>query len=263
MTSKLASLFSWNFPHFRSFAECQRWTISQQLNAGIRFFDIRCRHYNNVCAIHHGPIFFNAFLDNIIIEVDDFLTRNPSEVALLMISNGEHEETGNTRSFADTVKASGMTSKWWQHSHNPTLGEVRGKYILVKRTSALSNLEGLNAGTFVEYNEWNLNDIKEKNRKMQDHIRKARRNTNDGKFYIGYTSIAARMTNGSTLHYASRCNTWLLQWLTRNPKMLSGKYGIVMMDWPGPGLIKRLYEHNFYSIMQIISEFIISCELKP
>ncbi len=221
------------------------WTIRQQLDAGIRFFDIRCRHYNNVCAIHHGPIYFNAFLDGVMRDVDEFLTRNPSEAVLLMISDGEHEQTGNTRSFAETVKASGMTSKWWRHSHNPTLGEVRGKYILVKKTSALSSLEGLSESGFVEYNEWKLDDIIEKNKKMQAHIRRARRNTNDGRFYIGYASIAARMTNVSTLYYASYCNTWLLQWLTRDPKKLPGKYGIIMMDWPGPGLIKRLYEHNF------------------
>ncbi len=168
-----------------------------------------------------------------------------------MIDGNEHTPKEKTRLFYKTVNDS-MTSNWWQHSHNPTLGEVRGKYILVNKSLGqavhpLPSLDGVWSGH--EYNQWQLKDIEEKNKRMQDHINKARQNPNNG-FYIGYASISidfwSWIRNESTAKFAVECNSWLLKWLTRDPQKFPGKYGIIMMDWPGPGLIKRLYEHNFY-----------------
>src|SRR5687767_170537 len=44
------------FEPFPGTAKCQNLTISQQLDAGIRFLDIRNRHIDNAFAIHHGNI---------------------------------------------------------------------------------------------------------------------------------------------------------------------------------------------------------------
>ena len=38
------------------FAKCQAWALADQLNAGIRFIDIRCRHLGDRFAIYHGVI---------------------------------------------------------------------------------------------------------------------------------------------------------------------------------------------------------------
>jgi len=34
-------------------AKCQNLSLSSQLDAGVRFVDIRCRHLNNTFVIHH------------------------------------------------------------------------------------------------------------------------------------------------------------------------------------------------------------------
>src|SRR5687767_7668450 len=40
-------------------AKCQNLSIADQLNAGVRFLDIRCRHINDAFAIHHGAVYQN------------------------------------------------------------------------------------------------------------------------------------------------------------------------------------------------------------
>jgi 1-phosphatidylinositol phosphodiesterase len=42
-----------------SLVACQTRTLAEQLKAGIRFLDIRCRHISDAFAIHHGPVFQN------------------------------------------------------------------------------------------------------------------------------------------------------------------------------------------------------------
>jgi len=47
-------------------AKCQNLSLGDQLNAGVRFIDIRCRHINNAFAIHHGSIYENANFDDVL-----------------------------------------------------------------------------------------------------------------------------------------------------------------------------------------------------
>ena len=39
------------------FCQTQTYSLTCQLRDGIRFFDIRCRHIENVFAIHHGLVY--------------------------------------------------------------------------------------------------------------------------------------------------------------------------------------------------------------
>ena len=53
---------------------CHTLTLDRQLNAGIRAFDIRLRHIEDVFAIHHGAYFQNAYFGNDVLQVFiDFL----------------------------------------------------------------------------------------------------------------------------------------------------------------------------------------------
>ena len=38
-------------------AACQQMSIEKQLESGVRFFDIRCRHEGDLFSIYHGPVF--------------------------------------------------------------------------------------------------------------------------------------------------------------------------------------------------------------
>ncbi|MGA0846114.1 MAG: phosphatidylinositol-specific phospholipase C domain-containing protein, partial [Luteolibacter sp.] len=64
---------------FPATAKCQTHTIAEQLDYGIRFLDMRCRHIGDSFAIHHGPIYQEIFFGEVLTQVYEFLDANPSE----------------------------------------------------------------------------------------------------------------------------------------------------------------------------------------
>src|SRR6266487_4141969 len=59
-------------------AETQSLPLRAQLDAGIRVLDIRCRHIEDVFAIHHGVVFEHAYFGADVLKVCyEFLQDNP------------------------------------------------------------------------------------------------------------------------------------------------------------------------------------------
>src|SRR4051794_40583034 len=67
------------FEPFSGTAKCQNLTIAEQLNAGVRFLDIRCRHLDNAFTIHHGSVYQNITFDDVLNATIAFLSNNPTE----------------------------------------------------------------------------------------------------------------------------------------------------------------------------------------
>ena len=53
--------------------QTQYWSILGQLEAGIRYFDLRCRHYHNGCPLHHGPVYLHANLRSAVQDVVKYI----------------------------------------------------------------------------------------------------------------------------------------------------------------------------------------------
>nr|WP_254912624.1 phosphatidylinositol-specific phospholipase C domain-containing protein [Bacillus thuringiensis] len=115
--------------------QTQTMSLSTQLNSGVRFFDIRARHIENSFAIHHGSVFQNAFFGkDVVEEMIQFLNNNPNETILMRLKE-EHTPSNNSRSFEDTFKwyKEIYSPYFWDMTHyNPTLGEVRGKIVVLQ-----------------------------------------------------------------------------------------------------------------------------------
>lgn len=47
-------------------AKTQNLTIAEQLNAGVRFLDVRCRFVDDNFAIHHGPVYQHLNFDDVL-----------------------------------------------------------------------------------------------------------------------------------------------------------------------------------------------------
>ncbi|PHD59071.1 two domain protein [Bacillus toyonensis] len=147
------------------------WAINQtmnletQLNSGIRFIDIRCRHEHNNFAMYHGIVFQYAYFGSHVLEpVIRFLRQNPSETILMYIQE-EHTPTGNTRTFAETFESFFRPNQdffWNPNSLNPTLEEVRGKIILLQAFPSNRGWFGMNWGSLDRQDRWEVdgpNDI--------------------------------------------------------------------------------------------------------
>lgn len=118
-------------------AKCQNLGLTEQLAAGVRFLDIRCRHLNDGFALHHGMVDQRQTFDTAIAGVAAFLKKNPSECVLVSVKE-EHTPADNTRKFEDTFAAAVAKTPglWWPGTTIPTLGEVRGKLVLIRRFPA-------------------------------------------------------------------------------------------------------------------------------
>ncbi|OHS96157.1 phosphatidylinositol diacylglycerol-lyase [Tritrichomonas foetus] len=121
-------------------AACQSLSLYEQLQRGVRFFDIRCRHINDVFTIHHGPIYQKINFGGGVVQVFvDFLKQNPSEI-IFMLLKPEYNEESCTRSFEETLDSyiEDYESYFYLdesagESGDITVGKVRCKIVLFRR----------------------------------------------------------------------------------------------------------------------------------
>lgn len=126
-------------------AKCQDLTISQQLSAGVRFLDIRCRHINDSFTIHHGSVYQNINFGDVLSAVLGFLDTNPSESVLMSVKE-EYTSSNVTRSFEETFSAYRQQNpdRWYLKEAVPTISQARRKIVLLRRFGA-SQIKGISA----------------------------------------------------------------------------------------------------------------------
>lgn len=133
-------------------AKAQDLSIAQQLAVGVRFLDIRCRRVNNNdLAIHHGPIFQKIwFGSGVLAPVRAFIRAHPTETVIISVKD-EYGPTGAvTLPFEQILykylqqfpadDRAGKFKGWYTRNAIPTLDQVRGQIILVRRFDHASKI---------------------------------------------------------------------------------------------------------------------------
>jgi 1-phosphatidylinositol phosphodiesterase len=117
-----------------SIYECQTWDLQTQLSNGIRFFDIRCRHYQDKFTIHHEPAYQNLDFPDVRDVCIAFLQQHPSETIIMSIKK-EHDDEQNQLTFQGVFNnyLIGFEDFWSLGNVIPKLGDVRGKIVLFRR----------------------------------------------------------------------------------------------------------------------------------
>ena len=121
-----------------SLAKCQQDYIPTQLLEGIRYFDIRLGKGENP-GIDHGDCYLLKkdgnfmHLSDVIGYFNTFLSENPKEALIMLVSRGNDEATDEslTTAFANVMDKN--PNLFYTSSRIPTLGEVRGKIVLLRR----------------------------------------------------------------------------------------------------------------------------------
>jgi 1-phosphatidylinositol phosphodiesterase len=159
------------------FTKTQDLDLSDQLDGGIRFLDIRLSHYEDNLFVHHDVVYMGKCYGDVLAVCLSFLEEHPSETILMSVKDEGRRDSvlgrlapsrvfGRSRgdpmnwvirsnSFEDAFKA-----RTWEHVEDPsrfynlappisggilkntnltsktTLGEVRGKIILLRRFEA-------------------------------------------------------------------------------------------------------------------------------
>ena len=122
-------------------AQTQSMDLYEQLKAGIRALDIRCRHYQDACSIHHGRVFQKANLDDVLSTIRSYFYSHPDEFVVMRLKEecDTHSPcTDNTRSWGDTfnVYYQRYGDLFWHPKNaddtNPNLRSMRGKIVILQ-----------------------------------------------------------------------------------------------------------------------------------
>lgn len=152
-----------------SLAKCQQDYIPTQLLEGIRYFDIRLGKGDDP-GIDHGICYLLKkdghfmHLSDVIGYFKTFLNENPSEALILLVSRGNDEATDESVTTAFAKVMGENPNLFYTSSRIPTLNEVRGKIVLLRRFAL--------AGNSVSGHTWGL-DLTEWDGKIKAHSGKS------------------------------------------------------------------------------------------
>lgn len=124
--------------------KCQQDYIPTQLLEGIRYFDIRLGKGDNP-GICHGDFYLfkkdgdYLHLSDVIGYFKTFLSENPREALIMLASRGNDEATDDSVTTAFAKVMGDNPDLFYTSSHVPTLGEVRGKIVLLRRFRLAGN----------------------------------------------------------------------------------------------------------------------------
>ncbi|KAJ7673744.1 1-phosphatidylinositol phosphodiesterase [Mycena polygramma] len=256
-------------------------TLTAQLNAGIRFFDIRLRiETDNKFTVHHGAIYQNANFDDVLNKIDAFLGAHSAETVLMRVKQectgeiGSCTDVSGQASFVDIFDMYARNSpaaqrRLWAPSVNrnsaaavPNLGDVRGKIVLAVLHGAqggrtdqygLDQFSGWNDGdsTYVQdnYNVKNTGAIATK----RDQVRRFLDGINVGdasKIYVNFCSGSSVLAFPDMVAAGALgtqgVNPFLLIYLGQGTDVHAAVHrtGVLMMDFPGGDLINKVLSFN-------------------
>ncbi|KAG8626628.1 hypothetical protein KVT40_005573 [Elsinoe batatas] len=150
---------------------CQAVGIRAQLDNGVRFFDIRVQPESpddpgrDGLILVHGvfPISLtgNKYLRDLVNETRSFLDANPSETVIMSIKRegpGTHNDAQLSMILKDHYARPG-DDKWYTEPRLPTLGEVRGKIVVMRRFALDDRLRGEwgGRGIYIDAENWAYN----------------------------------------------------------------------------------------------------------
>ena len=115
--------------------------IEQQLNSGIRFFDIRLVHDNGILKLCHASVIFHDrnLVDNVLKTTVEFLKEHPSETVIMTIKRDHDlDKDGGTKYLGALQKAlegdRALTPYMVKSFRSDfTLGDLRGKMLIISR----------------------------------------------------------------------------------------------------------------------------------
>ncbi len=240
--------------------KCQDMSIKEQLNAGIRFFDIRLQQRENKLKVVHGIVDQKLDFSDMLGDFDAFLKASPKEGLIVSIKE-ESSSVGSTISFEESLKlALDEHDSFWERGRElpSTLGELRGKICLVSRYKG--NTIGIPA-----YNGWiehdkgskaNTFDIPDSNLHIQDFFKiydiEDKQKEIVSCFEYSSNNFDNLTLNFSSCYYldsfpptyagttAKLINGWLL-------KEIEGRnnLGVIISDFVTSNLAEAVYKRNF------------------
>lgn len=123
-----AYTYSWPF------IATQTLDITAQLNAGIRYFDLRCGLRSNILEMVHGQAILNLRLEQVLADIYTWLAAHPSEALVAQIKRDRKDESSTIHFAQAIVHLLAATPDHWRTANTtPLLDELRGRIQLFRR----------------------------------------------------------------------------------------------------------------------------------
>lgn len=235
--------------------------LAEQLNNGVRFLDIRCRHARDGFDIYHGVVDqhleYGEGVQRVCLE---FLRAHPSETIVMSVKQ-EGDGGGNAKSFEQVfrgyIERADCAAQWRLADVVPKLADARGKMVLFRRFAAdqpgavlgLAPLpwpentifEVSNGASFRIQDAWRLPTIADRQLKW-DRTRALLDQAKQGerKLFVNFCSGTGAGSDPRTV--ADDINPRLISYLTEHPK---GRYGWLLVDFETTALNRLIFETNF------------------
>ncbi|KAI5459762.1 PLC-like phosphodiesterase [Mariannaea sp. PMI_226] len=249
--------------------QCQNWNLSMQLNAGLRYFDIRARLQDNELQIYHGDGYTGFSFTNVLLSMFEFLDNHPSE-AIVMRLKQEGKPIGkeNTISFEeafnnyrqkDPLTAAGAIDHF--HVYNstaplPSLGNLRNRIFILQQFPDQHGPYGVEwEGKQMKLEDlWIIPDIyhlADKWTAIRNALELAATAAHDNSvLYLAHISASVGVlpieaAAGPLNRTVSGMNDMTGQWIEDfedNPD--TSRTGIVILDFPGRRLIDAILRWN-------------------
>ncbi len=263
---------------FAFLSKCQKMNITQQLNAGIRYLDIRVEKDGEKLKLVHDIADCKnpknkskkLFLDDVINDCKNFLSQNPTEAILFCY---KRDDGANQEETFDTFFKNHLENEsvWYKENRIPTLKEIRGKIVLLNRDNVDKSNEiytdfntGINLSTWV-YQKENVERIYETAELL------SRNGSITGKAFTvqdlyGLTpqkkwdlAVLPFLKNppeannilitffscGSLFYNPKRSAEYINKRLADVPLEKGKKYGWIILDYPTEKFIKEIINSNF------------------
>ena len=240
------------------FTKTQNTTIAEQLNIGVRTFDMRLVIEKEKIKFTHSSFnckenaFKNLYLDKVCTLMYDFLDKNPTEAIIFIAKQeaGKEPISELDRIFEATIKE--KMNYWYLSNTVPLLKDVRGKIVLLTRYDSKYGMniywsdQGNKDNTSLTYDKYTFDSY---NAYIQDRYKYKK----DVKWEAFTSDIGNIPENTFVLNYLSTTEGGLT-----NPRNIANSLnkkfmeytipnsfkGSIMLDYINSNLVERIINAN-------------------
>ncbi|WZH42848.1 PLC-like phosphodiesterase [Fusarium acuminatum] len=241
--------------------QCQNWNLTMQLEAGIRYFDIRARVRDDELHIYHANGYTGFSFEDVVGYMNEFLDSNPSETIVMRLKQeGNGIGNNNTLTFEAAFNQYALEDRLYKYNASeplPTLGSLRSKIFV------LQNFPAWRGGPYgvkwegpqmILEDVWIIPDIyhlSEKWTAIRDALELAATAPLDNKvLYLAHISASVGVlpieaAAGPMNRTVTGMNDMTGQWIKDfedNPD--TSRTGIIIIDFPGRKFIEAILRWN-------------------
>ncbi|ROL41446.1 hypothetical protein DPX16_6844 [Anabarilius grahami] len=222
-------------------AECQSWSLENQLKAGIRYFDLRVSGKN--LKIKHGPIDQKTTFPDALETIQKFVSKYKTETVLVRVKPVDPELSKVPSLVENKIR---NAKDIWVKPSVPKIGEVRGKIVFVQKNTFKL---GIILSETDKKGDYIVTNVNVKEEKIKKHLEEAADQCRTGSLSLSYSSGTSLGTfisfNFLPKKLAKQINPWLYDHLEKELKKKPKPcFGIIAMDFPGFDLIQQVIKFN-------------------